>query len=93
LLRETLDSLTRVVRGRSVDAATGSAAARALKALAPRFGDAADRTKAYLLLIDASVLAGDLPSACAAYRSAKASAKTPAQVAEVRKFDDQLGCT
>jgi hypothetical protein len=87
----SLDSLAGVLRRGAVDAGTARTVAGAIRALGPRLA-AGDRTRADLSLIDASVLSGDLASACAAVRRAARSAGSAAQRAAVRRYDEQLGC-
>ena len=90
--RATLDSLSRVLSRRNTDASTARALSAALRELVTRLSDPADKTRAYFRLIDASALSGDISGACAALRSAHASARTPDQQAEAKKYDEQLGC-
>ena len=92
-LGRSLDSLTRALGRRGVDVAEATRIASALRSLAPRFPDPSTRATAYFRLIQASVLAGDLTGACTAFRSAKGSVRGDAQQAELRRFEESLGCS
>lgn len=92
-LAQSLDSLTRALGRRGIDVAEAQRIAASLRSLAPRIPDAATRATAYFRLIQASVLAGDLTGACTAYNSAKGSVRTDAQRAELRRFEEALGCS
>ncbi|AHG91603.1 protein kinase [Gemmatirosa kalamazoonensis] len=89
--RLVLDSLTNVLHRGNSDAATARAVAAAIRDLLPRLARDA-RAAAHIRLVEASALAGDLAGACAALRAARAAAGTAAERAEVRKYDEQLGC-
>jgi len=91
-LRESLDSLSRALGRRGVDAAEAARIAGALRAIAPKIPDASLRATAYFRLIQASVLSGDLTGACSAYRGAKSAARGEAQLNELRRFEEALGC-
>jgi len=90
-LREELDSLSVAVKRPRVDDVTARRLAGALRGLVPRLTDPFMKTRAYFRLIDASMLSGDENGACAAYRGAKAFARTESQLAELRKFELDLG--
>ncbi len=92
-LGQSLDSLTRALGRRGVDVAEATRIASALRSLAPRMPDPSTRATAYFRLIQASVLAGDLTGACSAFRSAKGSVRGDAQQAELRRFEEALGCS
>lgn len=92
-LAQSLDSLSRALGRRGIDVAEATRIASALRSLAPRFSDPSTRTTAYFRLIQASVLAGDLTGACTAFRSAKGSVRGESQQAELRRFEEALGCS
>ncbi len=92
-LSQSLDSLSRALGRRGVDAAEAGRIAGALRSLAPRIPDPSTRATAYFRLIQASVLAGDLTGACSAFRTAKGSVRGSAQEAELRRFEEALGCS
>ena len=92
VLRETLDSLSGALQRRGVNDATARRIAGELRALAPQLPDASLKTRAYFRLIDASALSGDLTGACAAFRLAQGTARGDAQLTELRKYEQDLGC-
>ncbi len=92
-LSQSLDSLSRALGRRGIDVAEATRIAGALRSLAPRFSDPSTRATAYFRLIQASVLAGDLTGACTAFRSAKGSVRGESQQAELRRFEEALGCS
>ncbi|MGZ8378489.1 MAG: serine/threonine-protein kinase [Gemmatirosa sp.] len=87
----SLDSLVRTLDGDRVEAATARGIADSLRGLLPRLGRA-DRVRAQLGLVRASILVGDVGSACAALESAKSAARTDAQRLEIQTLNEQLGC-
>ncbi|MGQ0649796.1 MAG: serine/threonine-protein kinase [Gemmatimonadaceae bacterium] len=92
-LRVELDSLSNELQRRpGMDAASARRVAAALRALVPRLTDGAMKTRAYLRLIDASALSGDITGACAALQGAQGSARTESLQTEVRRKGEQLGC-
>ena len=90
-LREELDSLSVAVKRPRVDDVTARRLAGALRGLVARLTDPSLKTRAYFRLIDASMLSGDESGACAAFRGAKAFARSESQLAELRKFEQDLG--
>jgi serine/threonine-protein kinase len=87
-----LDSLVRALDGDRVDVATARGIADSLRGLLPRLARG-DRMRAQLGLVRASILVGDVGSACGALESAATAARTPEQQREIQTLNDQLGCT
>ena len=87
----SLDSLVRALDREGVDAPTARSLAQAMRGLLPRLGRD-DRVRAHVGLVRAHILTGDVVAACEALRTATASARRPAQRAEIRRLDEQLGC-
>jgi hypothetical protein len=87
-----LDELSAALK-RGVNDAAATRLAGSLRAIASRAVDPATRTRAYFRLIDASALSGDLTGACSALRGARGGARTPAQLSELRRYEEQLGCS
>jgi hypothetical protein len=90
------DSLTTLAAGLKpgIDRVTAGRIADALRKLAPRITDPSLRATAYFRLIDASAKSGgDIDDMCASYRAAKSAARGDAQLAELRRFEQRLGCS
>ena len=90
--RGVLDSLGTALDPASADEASARAALSLLRAMAPRFTSASDRTWAQIRRAQASVLSGDTGGACVALTGARRTARSGAETGTIRRLSEQLAC-
>jgi serine/threonine-protein kinase len=88
----TLDSITKSFDPVTADQSSVPAVIGALRGVIPRLTTADDSTWAHLRLVEAHALNGDTRAACAAFRTARGTARNRFQREAVARADSQLSC-